>query len=246
MAIKEELAKIGDMSKANMEAALKKINYCNDEFPVLSFAYALYCDPVFSKLAHKLWMQSVKAAIPAKDEKEEYGHESVAAALATPNIYDGYLDNYKRNRKREFPSKALKLITVEVAAKGPRYPTGILYSPKTAQAKELVDDYLLKELTGNAPKADSKAPEQKQTHKASVDPTKPVLSCLAMIFVNETPPEKFTKDAEDFLWDLELREEERQALIAFKKRGAKYLNEDEAKVFADALVDEFCRAPCVW
>jgi hypothetical protein len=232
------------MTQAQQKEVIRD-DYCNDDFPVLSFAYALYCDTKFAELAHKLWLDSI-------NKKLGKGAKLTAAALDDSGIYDDYLDDYIQNRKRVFPYAAIELITAKVAANPP--VEGDLYAPTKEQVTEFVDKYLIPELT-DAPAqpagaARDAAPAVKRakapgTKKLAVqNPRRPVLSCLARIFVNQDPD--FEKDPVPFLSRVELNADERRALVEFGESKRTYLTLAEAEVFAPKLEDEFRRAPYVW
>jgi hypothetical protein len=223
-------------------------DYCNDEFPVLSFSYALYCDPKFAEQAHAWWAHSVESKIGK-------GVKLTAAVLAEHGIYDDYLDDYIQNRTRVFPYGAIEIITEKVAANGSQYVQKGLYAPSPGQAKEFVEEYLVPELAGvrqdAAMRKDAavakvkKDPGQERGH-AEPNPNRPVLSCLAAIFVNPKGIESFRKAPDASLARFELTAAERETLMHFAKGNGSHLTPAEARVFAPRLEDEFQRAPYVW
>jgi hypothetical protein len=220
-------------------------DYCNDEFPVLSFAYALYCDPHFAEVSHETWLRSLKGNVPA-------GAPLTASVLRKSGVYTAYLDDYTQDRKRVFPLGAIELITVTVATNPPVAPN--YYAPTEAQAKVFFEKYLFRELTGaSADEAGTdhetygkRAKKQGKRENAEFNPKRPVLSCLALLLVNTPADAKFVADPAAFLKDKVFDEKLKKVLIDFVKSKEKHLTDNEANALKPELVAEFTREPYVW
>lgn len=129
-------------------------NYCNDDFPVLSFLYALYCDDIFSKREADRWV--------------------------VDRTYRGYLSNYVNRPKRFFPGEAMKVISDDVPGNPPE-PNG-RYKPTEDQSVDMILKYVMPELVYQA--SSGEAEPQPPITPAFFNASCPVLSCLGRIFIN--------------------------------------------------------------
>jgi hypothetical protein len=209
------------------------LNYCNDRYPVLSFAYALYCEAGFRE-----------------PERNEWRKSAGAAAAYTPAIlagaYDGFLDYFSRDLDRGFPPAIRDLIRLQVPMNPPDFVDERgAFNPSPAQASQAAAS-ILDELMGRAPgpNAAANAGSRPARNKARINAQRPVLSCLAVIFLNQDPA--FTNAPQDFLAGQELTPLERQALLQFGSSGRTTLAESEAQALRPAIEDELQRFPSCW
>jgi hypothetical protein len=203
-------------------------NYHQPGLPVLSFAYALYCDTEFSLASFKIWLE---ARIEGRD-------------------YRGYLEPYRWDQKRRFPMRAIELIAVDVEAAKKMDDKG-RYLPTDSQAEE-VAGFLLREITGapEAPMAPGEVPPPPaQTPPppqlpASKSAERPLLSCLAVIFMNQDPT--FRKSPTTFLAGYALTEQAKAVLLEFAKGGATFLTGRQGQALLPDLITEFVKPPACW
>jgi hypothetical protein len=219
-------------------------DYCNDDFPVLSFCYALYCDNDFSTKANTKWRQSL--GLPVSGYAQAPGGNPpklTAEVLSSQKAYDGYLDDYRNNRKVEFPKKAINFIKVTVALNPPK---GILYAPTKEQGAAFAKDYLVPELMGTAPVSHNAAATQRagKREPAKENGERPLIACLARIFLNEDST--FKANPAKFLKDANIGTKENAALLAFGNAKRKHLTEQEADDLVQGLANEFSEPPFPW
>jgi hypothetical protein len=177
-------------------------SYCNDEFPMLSFIFALYCDPEFDN-EHRAWAQSVESVKSLKSARYSATEEPrpTLEELRNPAMYLKYLEFYTSNRTapsprggpiRPFPDGAIRLIAEEVpllgylveekresvAEKGESRAQ--YYAPTTAQVADGVQKYLLPELTGTPvlkePPLRPPYPEKEYNLSPNTDPAAPKMT----------------------------------------------------------------------
>jgi hypothetical protein len=184
---------------------------------VLSFTYALYCDLELAQQEHAKW---------------ELDHS-----------YRGYLDFYKADPTRPFPEQAEDIIA-EWVSRNPRTPTG-LFMPTREQSWDFVP-HLIDELTGKPVTPPSPPPPPPSVDRTPAAPSaeRPLLSCLACIFVNQD--QTYYADRERFLCDFGLRDESLRTLRSFAELQAPVLTPGQALSLSAALVDELVKMPAVW
>jgi hypothetical protein len=130
-------------------------NYCNDDFPILSFLFAIYCD-------------------------EDYRQTTVQKWLASNKTYKGYLINYTQNRKATFDQAAITLVHDRVG-NNPPDPKDGMYMPTREQADEMVQLYMRRELpSGEAGGSAAPAPPD----LAYANAERPIVAALGLLFLN--------------------------------------------------------------
>lgn len=192
-------------------------SYLRPGFPTFSCTYSLYCDHELAHQEHALWLAD--------------------------KTYRGYLAFYKSDPLRIFPEHAEVIIAEWVADNEPA-PTGLL-APTREQCWEFMP-FLIDELSGQPPEAPNPTPPPPSVDRTPVSPSaeRPLLSCLACIFLNND--QRFFTDTEAFLCDFGLRDESVKTLRAFAQNGSGFLTRGQAMALSPALVDEFVKMPAVW
>jgi hypothetical protein len=216
-----------------MKTVVPDLNYCNDKYPVLSFAYALYCEAGFREPERNAWRVSAGPA-------DEYTEEKLRTA------YDGFLDYFGRGIDRAFPEEMRELIRVKVPMNGPDFVDDVgAFNPNEVQAQQAAAA-ILAELTGTAPAAPAggAAAGRPDRKNAKIDPQRPVISCLAVIFLNQNAA--FRAAPKDFLAGQELTPAERSALVDFGVSGRTVLNAAEAAALRPGIELELQRFPSCW
>jgi hypothetical protein len=212
-------------------------DYCNDDFPVLSFAYALFCDHKFRTTAHAEWLKSLEEHAPK-------GVRLTAEVLKNPKIYDDYLLQYIKNRGVKFPQEAIDFIKVTVATNPPEKG---LYAPTKEQGAWFANKFLVPELMGDAGrKAATAAATPAPPKPAKSNGERPLIACLAQIFVNVPPDPAFVTDPEKFLTQAGITKNEKDVLLQFHKGKSKHLTKDQAEKLVPGLAREFSMDPYVW
>jgi hypothetical protein len=204
-------------------------NYHRPGLPVLSFAYALYCDTEFSLANFKVW----------------------AAAKAQGRDYRGYLEPYRWDQKRRFPMRAMELIAADVPAARQQEASTGRYLPTNAQSEE-VAAFLLAEITGapEAPMEPGEVPPSEPTTSpppllpASKSGDRPLLSCLAVIFMNQDP--SFRLSPTTFLADYALTPRAKDVLLDFGNGAANFLTAQQGQALLPDLVAEFVKPSACW
>src|SRR5690349_6947187 len=87
-------------------------NFCNDDFPLLSLAYAIYCGR--SKQGTFMDVEAAEVKASFGREIPDYQPPPTKAVVTHPKIYRRWLDYYTTNQKRRFPAKAKRVVTEEV------------------------------------------------------------------------------------------------------------------------------------
>ena len=250
-------------------------SYCNEEFPVFSFLFALYCDPEFGKNDHELWEES----LPSYTEGGGYRRPTLEE-LRRPGVYQGYFDFYTLNDKRQFPQGARRMIAEDipllgyVIQKSPDEGNKFkgYYVPTTALAADMVHKYLLPELTGAevpnepalrpkkfskyqlSPNVDGIAirnprEQPERTAASTLKPVRPLLACLGTIFLDDNlhPHSPFRENTDAFLDDFKgLSSRARNALSEFGKSTRVHLTVQQAHDLVPSLIDELTAPEAVW
>jgi hypothetical protein len=210
------------------------LNYCNDKYPVLSFVYALYCERDFRVPERTHWRQSAGP----------HGSYDVAELKAA---YSGYLDYFTRNVDVAFPDEAKELITIRVPLNSADFlDEHDAYNPDAVQARTAAR-FMLDEMQGFAPPAPpgtANTAGRPARLAATINAQRPVISCLAVIFLNQDAD--FKADPAKFLAGQELTPAERKALVAFGKGQRDVLFESEADALRPGIELELQRFPACW
>jgi len=216
--------------------------YYQKEFPLLSFTYALYCDGEFRRREVAEWREN---------------HE-----------YRGYLDTYHytagghaaasasgghnpRAAGRGFPAVTEDIIVNEVAAHG-RRDSESRYLPTREQAwvsaldllSEIADrEYLVSGTKYAEHKSNSK--EKPQPAPAVPIADRPLISCLAVIFLD--PERSFRAgDLDAFFDQFDLNPSDEKILRTFGRSEDKFLKLGQALTLAPSLVEELLKPPGCW
>lgn len=201
-------------------------NYHKAGLPLLSFFYALYCDAEFSQANFDIWL----------------------AARLEGRDYRGYLEPYRWDQVRRFPVAAMDIIAVEVPK---NTPVPVRYVPTLEQCWELMA-FLVAEVTG-APEIPL-APGETPPSPAPSPPSprlpaahsgeRPLLSCLAVIFLNQDP--KFRSAPETFLANVGISESARAILTKFGNGNTQFLSPGQGLALLPDLVAESIKRPACW
>lgn len=201
------------------------VNYCNDNFPLLSFAYAVYCGGNTQSGVMEYENKQVRASLNLVANYVPGTLPSVAVAQ-DPAVYRGYLDYYTTNQARRFPGASQQVVSVEVISNDVPFwnPPLNITRPKPQQCSTYVQELVL-ELQGAAvPQAlpgenvaVNNAPRPPRKN-ASRNDFRPMLSCLAVIFLNDDA--SFRQNPAAFLADYELSAAAVAALTAYGQRLA--------------------------
>jgi hypothetical protein len=228
------------------------VNYCNDTFPLLSLAYAIYCgrnqQGTFMEIEGNLARKSFRT-VPGFTTPPP-----PKAIVTDPHAYKGYLDFYLGPG---FRKRGGQIVSEDVPVnKNPLWVAALdRTSPSLEQCKEYVDLVML-ELRGvplkpgeGAARPNVQRPPRKN---ASRDDFRPLLSCLSVIFLNDDPT--FRANPKAFLEDFEIDPAVSDVLEAYAGRLAKSsgtaprpcLTEDEARVIAPKLAAEISVRATDW
>jgi hypothetical protein len=215
------------------KTVIPDVNFCNDQFPVLSFTYALFCEAEYREPERAVWRFSA-------GPRANYTMASLAAA------YSGFLDYYTRGVQTEFPSSIRALVTQQVPMNTDDFVDERGAFNATPQQAEEAADAIMAELTGNGPPAPpgGSAAGRPGARKPRRSAQRPVLSCLAMIFLDEDST--FNDAPLNFLLGHELTAAERRTLLDFGTTPRVVLNNAEAAVLKPGLVLELQRFPSCW
>lgn len=191
--------------------------YLRPGFPVFSFAYAWYADAEFSL-----------------EERKQ---------VAVDPTYRGFLDHYLNDPVRTFAPEARDLVSVVIQG-NPVEPKGG-HRPTRAQSWALMPFIVaeLANLPGVAPSTPP-APSPFDRTPASRNAERPLLSCLACIFLNQD--RRFKENVEEYLCDYGLGDESVATLRGFAASPGDFLTHGQALSLSAALVDEFIRHPVSW
>jgi hypothetical protein len=198
-------------------------NYLEPGFPVLSYTYALYCDREFSNEEFERWL---KAQREGKD-------------------YRDYLNPYTFDA-RPFPMAAETLIAEKVATQGIHNLSTGRYRPSILQAWEIMP-HIVAEVANKPiqalqrPAADIQ-PSRQAEPKPSAE--RPVLSCLACIFVGKDLQWREAPTA--FLDKFALTPDVRYVLQAFGNSRDPWLSEGQAMAMGSSMVQELVAEPECW
>jgi hypothetical protein len=192
-----------------MSATFKSYN--NPDFPVTSFVYALHCDIEYSRFVVEKFKGDPKDRSPL-------------AAYDNPE------------NRRKFPKGAVDLVYEYVPADMGGREIG-KYNPKGGRAAELFLKFMLPELTSQGA-ADEAAPQRPPT-PAFENSSRPLLSCLGQIFVNNNP---------SFVPPSELPADVVKALKLVRRapNGRPFLSAEDALLLLPMFVDELTLGSPVW
>lgn len=189
-------------------------------YPLLSFAYGLYCDAEWSSEEFKKWRESYVPQ-PIFDRKTaEYDYES-------------YIDPYPH-----IPARARELIRSKVTREGRFDGERLMATPELAvQAWP----YILQELT--FPPAEARNPVGKPLSRAiRFDANRPALSGLSMIYLLNMSPDQ----AETELASLPAQLRDKLTNVAqARSAGGKALIVALSALEAD-IIDDLTADPAVW
>lgn len=134
-----------------------RFSYYRKPYPILSFMYGLYCDAEWSTTEFQKWASSLTGD--------------------GQHLYEGYLDPYPN-----LPHPARQLISVTVPAVAEQDAGGRL-TPH-ARLADFMWPYLLQELSFDPALAVS-PPDDPNRHVAQLDASRPALSGVALIFLEQ-------------------------------------------------------------
>jgi hypothetical protein len=198
------------------------INYCNDLFPLLSFAYAVYCGGDKNSSVMDYENKQVRQSLNNVPGYASGSRPTAAQAAAIP--YNGYLDYYTVNQVRPFPAASQRIVSVDVITNDVPFwiPPLNITQPTQAQCQAYINELVLELQGAPAPAAGqptAAAGAQRPARKsASRDDFRPMLSCLSVIFLNDDA--SFRQNPAAFLADYELSAPAVAALTAFGQRLA--------------------------
>jgi hypothetical protein len=204
----------------------KDRSYLKPGLPVFSFIYALYCDPEYSEAHSALFFE----------------------ALRNDRHYLEYLNAYRRDPTRPFPRAILDL-SEDVPHHGNKDQVTQRYLPTRAQAWDVMP-YLVRELTGTAPPANEVAAEPAPGDAVDPSPAqpnadRPLISCLAAIFLNKDP--LFRKNVNSFLAGFDIAPNAQRVLTTFSQTPeGTNLTEGQMLALTPHLVEEMILWPACW
>lgn len=232
------------------------INYCNDRYPMLSFAYAVYCGrnkaETFMDHENKQVRETLHA-VPTFVPGDPPG----AAVAADPSVYRGYLKYYTTNQGRRFPAAGVRIVSLDVIQNPEPFwnPTRDLTSPTKLQCESYVNLLMLELCGKDAPQLEAGESSAQVTDprparaNARRDDFRPILSCMSVIFLNDDA--SFRANPSAFLADYELSNPAIAALTAFGQRlngvvgpipaAGPWLTDAEAATLAPELSDDLAK-----
>ena len=191
-------------------------SYLNQDFPVTSFVYAIYCDVEYSKYVVKKYIQNPEDWSP--------------------------LEIYTASTKRPFPEPAEVLLYEEVPSRMKGYAPGT-YNPPGGPAAKLFLKFVMPELTyqAGASEAAPQPPPNLAQFTAELTAERPLLSCLGQIFLNNnTPFDPLTAPGIDDEVKAALSRVRRTA------NGRPYLDPNDALALLPAFIDDVTAPPARW
>jgi hypothetical protein len=203
---------------AALRASLDR-DYCNDDYPVVSFLFALYCDAEFSAIANQRFIES-------------------------EGKWDRYLDKYRKNIRRSFPPGAARVIHVEVPSNDQQPLGSGRYVPTREQCTAFIKDFLVPELALIPVAQANQPPADLPLDPAFPNATRPVLSSLALIFLNRSRQAQL----DDVLQTRGVSPAARAVLerVQWTAEGRPYMTEKDVNDLEPALTDDMTRLPSMW